>query len=217
MNASESDTAYVVVGDVVGSRTIDDRDAFGRTLDGALAAVNHQYDDSVRADVVTVKGVDEIAGVLEAPRDVYGLVKTVHDEIHPHQVRFGVAHGRIDVKPGSADVTEMDGPAFHRANELLEWVERRDGLFALDGVHPGVDDLVSTTVDLILTLREDWTDREFDAVRARERAASQQEAADRLGVIQQTVSDRLQRAHWNRITQAESTVERILAAYEDDR
>lgn len=214
MNPSDSGEGYVVVGDVVGSRNIDDRDAFSRLLDDALATANHRYADSVRADVVTVKGVDEVAGVLDHPRDVYGVVKTVHDEIHPHQVRFGVAHGAIDVNPDGTDVTTMDGPAFHRANELLEWVERRNSLFALDGVHPRVDDLVSATVNLVLTLREDWTDREFEAVRARERTASQQEAADRLGVTQQTVSDRLQRAHWNRVTEAEAVVTDVLADYQ---
>lgn len=213
MNPSEVGDGYIVVGDVVGSRNIGDRDAFGRTLDDALATVNHQYDDSVRADVVTVKGVDEVAGVLDHPRDVYAIVKTVYDEIHPHQVRFGVAHGGIDVNPDSADVTKMDGPGFHHANELLEWVERRNSLFAFDGRHPVVDDLVSTTVNLVLTLREDWTDREFEAVRARERAASQQEAADRLDLTQQTVSDRLQRAHWNRVTAAETVVTDVLDDY----
>ncbi|SEW18679.1 SatD family protein [Halobacterium jilantaiense] len=215
MSPSESSGSYVVVGDVVGSRAIDDRDTFGRALDDALATVNHQYAGSVRADVVTVKGVDEVAGVLDHPRDVYGVVKTVHDEIHPDQVRFGVAHGAIDVNPDSADVTTMDGPAFHHANELLEWVERRGSLFAFEGRYPAVDGLVSSTVNLILTLREDWTDPQFEAVRARERASSQQEAADQLDIGQQTVSDRLQRAHWNRVTQAEDTVREILAGYED--
>lgn len=215
MTGTDAATGYVVVGDVVDSRQIPDRDQFGGTLADALATVNRTYGESIRADFAAVKGIDEVVGVLDDVRAVYDVVKTVYDAIHPQQVRFVVVRGAIDVNPGGTDATAMDGPAFHDANERMEAVERRDLLFDLDGGDPTVDGLVAGTVNLVLTLREDWTDREFQVVRARERAATQREAAAELGLAQQTVSDALRRAHWKRVHQVERFLDTIFLEYDE--
>lgn len=210
-----ADTAYALLGDVVGSRDVEDRAAFGEKLTAALEAVNERYGEHLRADLRTMKGIDEIGGVLEDASVVYDVLKTLSDALHPHQVRVAICHGRIDVNPTAADVAAMDGPAFHDATESLEDLESAGLLFVFDGGNPTVDDLASSTVNLVLTLREDWTETEFRVVRARERHDSQQAAAAELDRSQQAVSAALDRAHWGRVRSAETTLAEIFKQYED--
>lgn len=215
MAESPADTGYVLLGDVVGSRDVEDRAAFGDTLNAALDTVNRRYGEALRADLRTMKGIDEIGGVLEDAGVVYDLLKTLYDAIHPHQIRVAVCYGRIDVNPTAADVAAMDGPAFHDVTAALDRLETNDLLFAFDGDTPAVDDLVSSTVNLVLTLREDWTDTEFRVVEARERHDSQHAVAAELDRSQQAVSAALSRAHWERIRAAEATLGEIFKQYED--
>lgn len=208
-----ADAAYVLLGDVIESRDIDDRAAFGETLTAALDAVNERYGEHLRADLRTMKGIDEVGGVLEDASVVYDVLKTLSDALHPHQLRVAVCHGRIDVNPDASEVAAMDGPAFHDATEALEGLESNGLLFAFEADNPTVDDLLSSTVNLVLTLREDWTETEFRVVRARERHDSQQAVAAELDRSQQAVSAALGRAHWQRIRTAETTLDRIFKSY----
>ncbi|MEF8773331.1 MAG: SatD family protein [Halobacteriales archaeon] len=111
-------TRTVLLGDVVGSLQIDDRAAFQGLIRGALATANET--DTVEAPFVLQKGIDEFAGVLSTPEGVYEAVRTIQERIRPQTARFAIVHGEVDVGSERMDARAMDGPAFHRGDELLE-------------------------------------------------------------------------------------------------
>lgn len=208
---------YVVLGDVVSSREIADREAFRDTVEAALAGVNERYADDVTAAFALVKGVDEMAGVLHGPASVYRVLRDVVSAVRPGAVRFGVAHGEIDVGAGEDSVVEMDGPAFHRADEALAAVAETDLYVAFDGRAPDVDPFVETSLNLLLMAREDWTDRQREVVHAYETAGTQRAVAEQLDVSQQVVSATLRRADWPRIERLEARVNDALVDYGSGR
>lgn len=120
---------FVFLGDVVGSREIPDRDDFRSRLVQTCSQVNERYDEEIHADLQLLKGVDEIGGVLSSGAIIYRLVRTFADAIHPHRLRVAVVHDTIDVGATTGAVSKMDGPAFHRADELLDAIEGSDLLF----------------------------------------------------------------------------------------
>lgn len=188
---------YVVLVDLVGSRDIDDRAAFEARLDDALAHVNAAEAAHLATPLTKMKGIDEFGCVLTDMAPLPDLIPALLDRIHPTLARFGVASGGIDVGRDSDTVAEMDGPAFHRASELLDSLER-DGLYARVETDTAADGLVSGALNLLVLGREDLTDRQVEMILAYERHGTQTAAGDALGVPQQAVSEALRRANHER-------------------
>lgn len=200
----------VVLADVIESRALGDRESFGAALDTTLDRLNDEFADAVTADFAPLKGIDEFGGVLDSPRHAYDVIRTIADGLFPVEVRFAVAYDTVDVVP-EPDVALMDGPAFHRADELLGAVETAGDLVGVDTGDPVRDGYLADVANLILTLRADWTDRQFEVVRTYRETGSQRAAAERLDVSQQAVSAALARSNYARIDRAETHLRRLLA------
>lgn len=204
----------VVLGDVVGSRDVPDRASFRDRLLAALEAVNEQYADAVVADFVLQKGVDEFAGVLATPTRVYDVVDAVGRHVHPEEVRFAVCWGGVDVAPDADDVRQMDGPAFHRADDLQTSIADTDYRFAMDLDDPPLDTTLADEITLLMRRKADWSDRQRRVVNRYEALGSQDAAASALDVSQPAVSQALSRADYRLLREIEDRLRTTLARYE---
>ncbi|WP_435065304.1 SatD family protein [Halobaculum sp. EA56] len=213
MNGTER--THVVLGDVVDSRSDPDREALRDRIEEALAAVNEEYADAVGAAFAPIKGADEFGGTLRDPGVAYGVVRTIQERLHPTVARYAVVAGAVDVNPGASDVTAMDGPAFHRADEALAELTDAGGAFLVDTGDARADDLATAAGDLALAVREEWTDRQAEVVRAYRRHETQTAVAEALGVSTQAVSKTLSAARYDRVRRAEARIERALGAEPD--
>lgn len=202
---------YVVLADVVESRDVSDRDSLRSTLSETLAYVNETHRASIDTAFERIKGIDEFGGVLAELTPVYDVIADVLNGIHPVRARFAVAGGRVDVSEATDSISEMDGPAFHRADQLLSEVESAD-LYAAVDAGRAIDPLVSNNVNLLLMYRERLTDRQIEIVRAYERHGTQSAAAEDLGVRQQTVSKTLDRAGYGRTKRIRTHLRETLEA-----
>lgn len=210
MTNRTSDGRYVVLGDVVDSREIVDRAAFRETFTRAREEVTARYGSTFTAGPSVLKGIDELGAVLSSLEDLYDVAITLQNVLHPHAIRLAVASGDITVGE-TETVAHMDGEAFHRATELLETIER-DGLrFGLDtGTRP-LDTAVADEINLLLHVRESWTDRQREVAIRYERAPTQQAVATDLGISQQAVSNVLQSASWPLVETIEDRLRETLA------
>ena len=188
--------AIVLLGDVVRSRNVNDREEFQQQLTTALSTVNERYERNLRTDIALLKGVDELGGVVEEIPPVYGIITEIFDRIRPHSIRFAFVRGDIDIGEDQGTVSEMDGPAFHRADELLDRVESEGLWFDMRVGNERLERALADEINLLLRLRHDMTEREFEVVRTYERFEMQARAAQELGVTQQTVSATLSRSSW---------------------
>lgn len=209
--------ACVLLGDVVGSRDLADREQFRERLRSACRVVNRSYEDAVLAPATPLKGVDELGVVFEERRATYGIAAALLGGVHPVEVRFGVAEGRIDVGETSADVTAMDGPAFHRADELVESARASGLLFDADFGDPTLDRAIADEINLLLRRRADLTERQLEYVHAYERRGTQAAAAEALGVTQQSVSKELRQVGWPFVREIEGRLAETLEEYTDGR
>ena len=214
MDSDTADARYVVLGDVVGSREIEDRAAFRGQLSDARTAVTDDYGDDFVAGPSVLKGIDELGAVLTRLDRLYDVVLTMNARLHPHAIRLAVASGEIEFG-ATGEVARMDGEAVHRATELLEAVEA-DGLwFGLDTRTEPLDTAVADEINLLVHLRRSWTDRQREVVTRYERTGTQRAVADELGVSQQAVSTVLQGASWPLIDTVEDRLRRTLASYDE--
>lgn len=208
----------VLLGDVVGSRSLADRESVRETLETAVAAATEAAGDAVVAPFTVIKGVDEIGGVLDDPGAAVPAMRALVERLHPVELRVGVAWGVVDVAPGADVVAEMDGPAFHHADECLRRVADDDRYVrvALDGVPAVFEPVLGDQLDLLSLWTYSWTPRQTEIVRAYRDADTMTAVADDLDVTVQMISKTLDRTHAETVFAVEETLEDAFAAIDDD-
>lgn len=207
-----TDQTFVVLGDVVDSRDAPDREALRDRLEEALTTVNESYPEAVGARFAPIKGADEFGGTLHDLGVAYEVVRTIQQRLHPALARYVVVGGAVDVNPDATDVTAMDGPAFHRADEALTELATGDGHFLVDTGDDRLDDGATAAGDLALAIREEWTERQTEIARAYRRHGTQTAVAEAFDVSKQAVSKTLAAARYDRLRRAEARLARQLAA-----
>lgn len=183
---------FVLLGDVVDSRKIEDRTGFDQKLGDALVTVKEMFTNAFVLPLQIWKGLDEIAAVLATPYELYPLLSVIQDRVAPQKFRFVIAEGSIDVMPENGDVRQADGNAFHKAAEAMQGLKKEGLLFSCKSGNPLWDNAYNTQVNLLLMLREGWTERQRSIYAAYIKSGRQEEVAETLQVTQQTVSKTLQ-------------------------
>lgn len=201
----------VVLGDVIASRDVPDREEFGKRLHATCEEANETASEYVTTPFEVIKGVDEIGGVLRDLTHLYHVVDVLAAGVRPERLRLAAAPGEIDVTGESA--SEMDGPAFHQASSTLAWMESEGLLF--DVAHG--DDLalgaVASQIHLIQLLKHRWTEHQREIVTGYERHESQSAVAEELNISQPAVSRALRRAQYRDLRHAEQRVTAFLRGY----
>lgn len=203
----------VVLGDVVGSRQIEDREAFHAELRTAIAMINDRHEDALVAPFETIKGVDELGGVLASVTPLSTVQKRLSRAVHPEQIRLAAVVGEVDVNPSGGDVAAMDGPAFAEADSVLDDLDEEGLTFRLAGIDPVLDPLISDQCNLLDMVRSQWSERKLEVIVAYEEHGTQREAAASLDISTQAVSEHLRGANWHQIDRIESRLATALGSY----
>lgn len=196
------------MGDVVGSRDVEDRAELQRRLATLLQELNLLHGTYLVAPLRLVRG-DEFQGLLTSPQALLPLLIAIEDSLHPVRVTFGVGWGGLSTDPGP-DVGALDGPAFHRGREALEEARHRDEWVRVRGFGEVVDSLVGSHLALVEAVRSRWTDTQRRYVRSA-RTALQREVALEYQVSESTVSKSLSAARFQVVVKAEDALGRFLA------
>lgn len=191
-------TCFVLVGDMIHSRTLRERREMAKRVEAEIRQVNRRWREAWIAPLTTTRGIDEFSGALREARPAFDIVVFLNAALHPARFRCALASGIVDVAPRSGDAAAMDGPAFHRAADALEQARRDDLPFkiAIEGQPEEVSDLVESTAKLHDVISASWTRREAEAVHVYRLVGTQAAVARRLRITQQAVSDALSRARF---------------------
>lgn len=109
-----------IIGDLVGSRTIENRPALQRKLVDTLSEVNHLFAESLTSSLIITTG-DEFQALACDLNSAYRIAKEIELRLHPFAVRFGIGYGSIEVFPKNGEFAiGFDGEAFWRAREAIE-------------------------------------------------------------------------------------------------
>jgi hypothetical protein len=215
----ESGTFTIIVGDLAGSRKIEDRLQLSKKIRQVIGIVSRRFPEEVYAPLVLTRGIDEISGVLKRPGMSYRICKLVNEGLFPHAFRFAVVNGNLDIDVSSKDAGRMDGVAFHSGANLIRQAKKENlhYIFNLGFQREDLNACLNQLTRLVHILRSEWTDHQRHVVRFYERLGNQKVAAKELGVTQQAVSDALRQAHWRELIEAEMVVDRLLEKGEGNK
>lgn len=204
---------YVVLGDVISSRRISDRERFQNKFSDILKNINAEYVEDIFADFKILKGIDEIGGVLSSMSNIYNIINEILEQLHPHLIRSVLIFDYIDTGLESFDVSKMDGPAFHKASDTMDTLKKSKLMFQMSVDDKIFDIAITGQINLILLTKKNWSLKQHQIVREYKKTNNQDDVARKLGITQQAVSKTLNNVMWKEIFLIEEKLNYIIDDY----
>lgn len=211
MPDEETDRTYVaVIGDIRGSRELDDRQNAQEEFKNHVESLNAHVSDDAIASRFTVTTGDEFQGLLTGSTAAIEAAIVTSDRLNPVQLRFGIGLGELETELNPDRAIGMDGPCFHLAREAIDSARADDAWLRVGGWPNDLDARVNTMFDLVQCVREDWTERQAQFAIALEEEGTQTRVAERFDVTKSTVSQSLNAGHVKEVREAERTLATLL-------
>lgn len=202
---------FALIGDIVGSRKLPDRDLVQLNFRAALDAINSNENANVAAGFIITLG-DEFQGLLHADcglNPIYAALK-IKNAMYPVKLRISIGIGGMSTEINPSMALGADGEAFHRArdgmnriraDEHAQRISREvDGAIRITSEDSDFDECINTILLLTGVIRKHWSDRQGEIARRyldllfEESEASQTEIANEFGITQGTLSRGLSRS-----------------------
>ncbi len=204
----ERATYVALIGDVVGSREVEDREGLQRRLRELISEVNRRFAQGIAARFILTVG-DEFQGLLREADGMDELCALLRAWLDPVEIRLGLGVGAL-ATPLEPEAIGMDGPCFHRARAALSRAEERGSPVEVGtGRDDGVFEIYGS---LYGALRRGWTLRQRLAVDWTMAGLSGREVARRMGVQPSAVSQHLKAAEARAVLAATRVWTRALEA-----
>jgi len=204
---------YVLLGDVISSRQIRNREEVQQKLARACKEINTVYAKEIYADFKILKGTDEIGGVLSTMTNSYNIISTILEQLYPNLIRFVLVFDYIDTALNTRDISKMDGPAFHKVSDIMNKLKKSKLMFDACVGNKMIDNCIAGQVNLILLLKKNWTAKQHLIVKEYKKTKNQYDVAKKLGVTQQYVSKTLNRLMLKEINNIEERLNNMLFEY----
>ena len=204
---------YVILGDVISSRRIRDREGFQHKLETILENINDTYAEDIFADFKIIKGIDEIGCVLSTMSNGYRIINAISEQLHPDSMRYVMVFDYIDAGIKTRDISKMDGPAFHKASDIISTLKKSKLMFDMSVSDKMIDTAISGQINLILLTKKNWSSNQIQIVKEYKSTNNQDEVAKNLGISQQAVSKTLNRIMWKQIFGIEEKLNNIIEDY----
>jgi hypothetical protein len=205
---------FVLLGDVVSSRRIVDRDRFQSSLAELCSRINAEYANDIYAHFKGLKGLDEIGGVLNDVSNTFNIIILISETLYPCKMRCSLVYDFIDTALDSGDVAKMDGPAFHRASKAILELKKTELLIRIAVEDEIIDKILEGEINLMLLNNAARTPKQRKIIKEYELIKNQAKIADKLGLSQQHVSMALKRSHWRMRKDLEEELNRSLHSYQ---
>lgn len=209
-NTSSNPSYLAAIGDMVGSRTVENRSAVQERTQSAIEQANENFDDDLVVPI-RLTGGDEWKVLVRTPWNVVDVIDRMADALYPVQTRWGMGWGELQT-PLDRDVGALDGACFHHARTAIEKAAKERAWVQVTGFSRMHDEVLSALFGVLGALRDSWSDDQMKYIRAT-RGRTQKEAAGELGITQSGISKGLGRAHYTEYQKGLEAARTVLGNY----
>jgi hypothetical protein len=204
---------YIFLGDVVKSRKIKKKAEFRDKLDQTCFEINDLYNKDFFVDIKLLKDINEIGGILENFKDIYKVVDHFNQAIRPEKIRIVLYKGPIEMGLNSNDFLKMSGYGVHQTYTVMGFLKKEKVLFRMITGDKVLDNLVTNSINFILYIKGQRTDRQVEIVKVYDKIQNQALTGEKFGVIPQTVSSHVVKSKWSMVRIAENRLNDALSIY----
>ena len=197
---------FILTCDLIRSREITRRLEAQEELKNAIDLINSVFKKIILAPFVIVWG-DSFQGVLKSLSDFYSILETLEENLSM-KFRCGIGIGTITTV-FSLNTLEMDGPAFHRSHEALEFAKEEKRSVWIKSGKTSFDKVVNALLILLSTLKSGWTSKQKAVINLRKQNLTYEDIGKRRNITKQAVSNILKSAHWKDVSFAIETLNNL--------
>lgn len=208
-----------IIGDIKGSKKIENRSKVQDTLRQVLDHINEKYDEDIASKFMITLG-DEFQGLLCNGANTMQIISEIEANMYPIKLRFGAGVGDITTNINKNMPIGADGPGYYKAREAIEYVkdhEKRkqtntaDIRFEIVGENQALTSMINMILSLMTVIKKTWSDRQreiiWDMLQHQDR---QSDVGKRLGIKQPTVQKSLSKGNFYAYQDAINTIESVL-------
>ncbi|MBM3789382.1 MAG: hypothetical protein FJW35_03420, partial [Acidobacteria bacterium] len=148
-----------VIGDVVGSRHIGDRQEFQRRLQSAMNQVNRRARHLLSPYTLTLG--DEFQSLYDGAESLFRDLVNVQEKTFPERIRFSIGVGSLTTPVNRRRAIGMDGPAFHASREGIGIMKNSTALFRVSGAGESGQSWINPALELISHETRNWKQSRF--------------------------------------------------------
>ena len=204
---------FVFLGDVISSKKLEHRENFQNKLINGCNIINKLYKPDIYSYMNIIKGSDEIGVVLKDVSKFYSIMDVISKTIGPNLMRFVLVKGQIDTGLNQREISRMDGPAFHKASNLMDMLKNEKLIFKMDTGDPIFDKLVTNNINLIYLIEKKWSSKKINIINEYEKIRDQRKVAAKYGIKQQDVSYHLNSSNYGEIRNIKTDLESAIKSY----
>ncbi len=193
-----------VIGDIVHSREIKDRQAFQNRFKEVISDINLKYSKYIASSLTVTLG-DEFQGLLNIPYISYEIIMDIKKRLSTIDLVFGVGIGTMDTDFSKDISIGSDGPAYHYAREMVIRAKKKRPTICYKS-NSIEDELINSLIYFIESCSSSRTKRQSHIVDLYNNLESQREVAITLNIKQPVVSRALKGSFFNEITTAEESI-----------
>ncbi|MBN2356409.1 hypothetical protein JXO59_09865 [candidate division KSB1 bacterium] len=178
-------TYIAVIGDLVKSRRLRDRQGVQLKLTEALHEINRsQYKKTIRSQFVVTLG-DEFQGLVSGEFPLQTFLDQ-YESFFPKGVetRFGIGLGELSTELKKQAIG-MDGACFHHARNALASAKKEHHTIVFSGFE--TDTALNALIRLILEIKGHWTNRQKEVLALYRPLQDQAGVARALNISRQAV------------------------------
>jgi hypothetical protein len=193
-----------VIGDIVGSKKINERQKIQDHFKEVLNRANYKYDKYIASNFTVTLG-DEFQVLLITPSISMEIIQYIKEKMYPVELVFGIGIGEMLTSFSKDSSVGSDGPAYWFARKAVEKAKDKKPSIRIfsDSLE---DDLLNSLILFCEVSIHSQTTRQQEIVKLYKELGSQYTVAERLGINQSAVSVSLQKAFFKEI---ESSFESI--------
>lgn len=166
------DKYVAIIGDISDSKSIRERKVFQQKFKSILTDINVKYSDDIAAKFAITLG-DEFQGLVKNRNNIIKMITEIEIAIAPVELRFGIGIGDITTDIDLNHSAEIDGPAYHRARQMIhaiekkksQYTERQSNMMICSGENNAeIDELLNSILSVCHALKSKWTDRQTEII-----------------------------------------------------
>ena len=198
--------------DIIASRDHPHRTELQEWMEMALCNANDQFGSELLVPLTITLG-DEWQGLTRSVAGAARIDFSLRQVLHPLAIASGIGTGTV-ATPLRERTSQMDGPCFHRSRSAIDAAKQGRGdatVFRTD--HGPRDTAANALCQLLHTVSEQWTERQFENLTAFIEHGTEATAAKALGVSQPTLHQSLARSRGKTYLAAREALFQFLETY----
>ena len=146
--------SIVLIGDIISSKKIPDRQKVQEKIRGVLAKLNKENMHLISPYTITLG--DEFQAVLKNARHLFGDIITILYVIFPTKIRFSIGIGDIQTPVNPNQAIGMDGTAFYNARTGIDKLKECGCLVTIVNPEDACQKLIEQSLFLVSNKIVKW-------------------------------------------------------------